>query len=325
MKGGIRPVLQRLAPSGYVFLVFLLFYASQALCAYWARLELLDGYSNTPYNRHSLVFMFRMEESGSVDFGEIAGSGKLSGCVVLRYNNGIYEYNEVMYSGGGMDGIQYGSFCFDMGEGIAAAGAESGYGVGDKIFLNGKCYVVTGILEKHISSAVNTGIFYSGYNSGEIPAGIPLVLTSKDKGKITRGYAALEELAKKGGFEIKKMETSSARYSGYVRYHEMTVLLFGILGVFCLGLILLLCYIWLRIKGPEIRVLYLLGYGHIRKKTLKEYLAAWSCAFLLSLGTFAATLRDEYCDFPFILALSGGILAVSCLCGLLACLRRYGA
>ena len=110
---------------------------------------------------------------------------------------------------------------------------------------------------------------------------------------------------------------SKARYTDYVDYRGVPVFLLGVLAVFYMVLLCLFAYMWLRIKGPEMHVLNLLGYGHIRRKVWAEYSAVWLAAFLLSFGAacgLSSRVWMRYCAVPvfgvsaglLILAVSGG-------------------
>ena len=347
----MKSIRRLYAPLGYMAVLFLFFYLSGILCGHWTRLELLSSYDNTPYREEAVMFLLTAQGQTSIDLTEAAEDGILSGCAVLRYDEESYGTNEVIYCDEGVIGIHgtgeiagnvgnvgndgvVGSegikdikgikesrdgeaLDFLSGEKAAVAGADSGYAPGDTVTVDGTAYPVAGILEEHISIAINTGVFYSRGDLAHVSTREIYVLTARDKDRIADAYARLEELVQEKGAEIRSREISKARYTDYVDYRGVTVFLLGVLAVFYLGLICLFAYMWLRIKGPEVHVLNLLGYGHIRRKVWAEYSAVWTAAFLLSFGVscgLSSRVWMRYCAVPvfgvsaglLILAVSGG-------------------
>lgn len=324
---------------GYLAVIFLFFYLSGILCGHWTRLELLSSYDNTPYREDAVMFFLSAPGQAYVDLTEAAQSGVLSGCAILRDDEEAYGMYEVLYCDEGVAGIVGNdggdgngtersqgmeAYDFDSGEKAAAAGADSGYALGDTVTVDGTAYPVKGILEEHISIAVNTGVFYSRGDLAHVPTGEIYVLTGKSGGSIADAYAKLEALVQGKGAEIRSREMSKARYTDYVDYRGVTVLLLGVLAVFYMGLIYLFAYIWLRIKGPEVHVLNLLGYGHTRRKVWAEYSVVWLAAFLLSLGAICAAssrVQMKYGAIP-VFGVSAGILILAVSCGYVF-FRRY--
>ena len=290
---GMKNVRRLYAPLGYTVMAFLFFYINEILCGHLCRLELQSSYDNTPYRKEAVLFLLSAPGTGSIDLTEAAQNGILSGCAVLRYDDESYGVYEVIYCDQGVIGINgMGDLDFLSGEKAAAAGADSGYDIGNSVTVDGISYPVKGILKEHISNAINTGVFYSHCDLSHVPTQTAYVLTARDSDRIAAAYAELEELVKSKGAEIRSREISRVRFSDYVDYREVTVFLLVVLGIFYIGLIYLFAHIWLRLKRPEIHVLNLLGYMHIRRKVWMEYSAAWLSAFLLSLGMFCATSHE---------------------------------
>lgn len=314
---------------GYMAVIFLFFWLSGILCGHWTRLEMVSSYDNTPYREDAVMFLLSAPAGQAfLDLTEAAQSGVLSGCAILRDDEEAYGMYEVLYCDGGVVGIAGNdgrdgngtegsqgveSYDFASGEKAAAAGADSEYALGDTVMVDGTAYPVKGILEEHISIAVNTGVFYSRGDLAHVPTREVYVLTGKSGGRIADAYAELEALVQGKGAEIRSREMSKARYTDYLDYRGVTVLLLGVLAVFYMGMIWLFAHIWLRIRGPEVHVLNLLGYAHIRRKVWAEYSAVWLAAFLLSLGvTYAASSRVQmrYGAIP-VFGVSAGILILA--------------
>lgn len=272
------------APAGYGILLSLFLYACQMLCNYLVRLELTDGYSNTPYHKDSIVFVFSAGDKDRIDLSGLEQEGFMPGSVLLKYNDGAFEWNEVIYGNG--DGETSG-FC--SGSKTAAAGADSGYAVGDTVVIDGAEYTVKEVLEEHISAAVNRGIFYSKCDLSRVPVHCAYVLTARDKDRIAGAYRELEAFGERHHFALKKLEISEAKFSDYVDYERQVAILLVILGLFSVCLNILLLFVWLRIKTPEIHVLHLLGYAHAKRRIWLEYSVVCLCAGILSLGSFLAS------------------------------------
>lgn len=312
----MKNVRRLYAPLGYTVMAFLFFYLSGLLWGHLVRLELQSSYDNTPYRKEAVLFLLSAQGSGSVDLTEAAKNGILSGCAVLRYDDESYGMYEVIYCDQDVVGIHgLETLDFLSGEKAAVAGAGSGYGIGDIVTVDGTSYPVKGILEEHISTAINTAIFHSHCDLSHVQTQEVYVLTAKDRGRIAAAYAELEEMIKSRSAEIRSRGMSRVRFSDYVNYRGMTVFLLGVLGIFYIGLIYLFVYIWLWLKKPEIHVLNLLGYVHIRRKVWTEYSATWLSAFLLSLGVFRATSHElRYIIVP-VLSVSLVLLIVMLICG----------
>lgn len=289
----MKSVRRLYAPLGYTVMAFLFFYISEMLCGHLVRLKLQSSYDNTPYRKEAVLFLLSAPGTDSIDLTEAAQSGILSGCAVLRYDDESYGMYEVVYFDQGVIGINgLETLDFLSGEKAAVAGRDSVYGIGNTVTVDGMSYPVEGILEEHISTAINTGMFYSRCDLSHVQTQEVYVLTAKNSDRIAAAYEELEELVKSNGAEIRNREISRVRFSDYMDYRGMTVFLLGALGIFYIGLVYLFAHIWLRLKEPEIRVLNLLGYMHIRRKVWMEYSAAWLSAFLPSLGMFCAASHE---------------------------------
>lgn len=289
----MKNVRRLYAPLGYTVMAFLFFYLSGLLCGHLVRLKLQSSYDNTPYRKEAVLFLLSAPGTGSIDLTEAAKNGILSGCAVLRYDDESYGMYEVIYCDQDVIG-SHGLETFDFLTGVKSAvvGANSGYGIGDTVTVDGMSYSVEGILDEHISSAINTGVFYSRCDLSHVPTQEVYILTAKDSSRIVRAYAELEKLVMGKGADIRSREMARVRFSDYVNYRGMTIFLLGALGIFYIGLVCLFVHIWLRLKKPEIHVLNLLGYTHIRRKVWTEYSAVWLSAFLLSLGVFCAASQE---------------------------------
>lgn len=312
----MKNVRRLYVPLGYTVMAFLFFYLSGMLWGHLVRLELQSSYDNTPYRKEAVLFLLSAQGTGSVDLTEAAKGSILSGCAVLRYDDESYGMYEVIYCDQdviGSHGLE--TFDFLSGEKSAVVGADSGYGIGDTVTVDGMSYSVEGILEEHISTAINTGIFYSRCDLSHVPTQEVYVLTAKDSGRIAGAYAELEELVKSKGADIRSREMARVRFSDYVNYRGVTIFLLGALGIFCIGLVYLFVNIWLRLKKPEIHVLNLLGYMHIGRKVWTEYCATWLSAFLLSLGVFCATSHELRYIIAPVLSVSLFLLIVMLICG----------
>lgn len=294
----MKNVRRLYAPLSYTVMAFLFLYISEILCGHLVRLKLQSSYDNTPYRKEAVLFLLSAPGTGSIDLTEAARNGILTGCAVLRYDDESYGMYEVVYCDQDVIDIHgLKTLDFLSGEKAAVAGSDSGYDIGDTVTVDGVSYLVEGIMKRHISNAINTGVFYSRCDLSHVQTQTAYVLTANDSDRISEAYAELEELVKRRGAKIRSRVMSRVRFSDYVDYGGMTVFLLVVLGIFYIGLVYLFIYIWLRLKKPEIHVLNLLGYMHIRRKVWTEYSISWLSAFLLSLGMFCATS----CELLFII------------------------
>lgn len=295
-----------------VLLLFTFFYLNELLCNYWITLGLINNYNNTPYNENALVFIISSPDTDTIDLKEIEHKNYLSGCVLLKYNNGNYKLNEVIYCADGVIGIKgMEKLEFNSREKIAVVGIDSGYSIGANVFENGNTYSVLGLLEKHISNAVNTGIFYSNSDLSHVPIECTYVLTSKDKDMIAIAYANLEKLAESKNAKLKKIEVENVKFSDYVKYEGTAHILFIVLAVFYVLLIYLFRYIWIKIKTPEIFILNILGVSNNKIRVQTEYFTTWFLAYLLSIVLFFISFKDKCYDYKTIVVFATCILTIA--------------
>ena len=295
-----------------VLLLFTFFYLNELLCNYWITLGLINSYNNTPYNENALVFIISSPDTDTIDLKELEQKNYLSGCVLLKYNNGNYKLNEVLYCADGVIGIKgLEKLEFNSGEKIAVAGIDSGYSIGANVFENGNTYSVCGLLEKHISNAVNTGIFYSNNDLSHVPTECTYVLTSKDKDMIAIAYANLETLAESKNAKLKNIEVENVKFSDYVNYEGTAHILFFVLAVFYVLLIYLFRYIWIKIKSPEIFILNILGVSNNKIRIQTEYFITWFLSYLLSLVIFFISIKDKCYDCKTIVIFATCILTIA--------------
>lgn len=295
-----------------IIFLFTFFYLNELLCNYWITLELVNSYNNTPYNKNAIVFIISSPDADTIDLSKLEENKYLSGCVLLKYRNGNYKLNEVIYCSDEaveIKGIE--KLEFNTKEKIAAAGIDSGYRIGANIFENGNTYPICALLEEHISDAVNTGVFYSNGDLSHVPVECPYVLTSKDKDMISAAYARLEEMAEYQNASLKEIEVENAKFSDYVTYEETARLLLIVLAAFYILLIYLFRYIWIKIKTPEIFVLNILGVSNIKKKVQKEYFSLWLLAYLLSIITFFISFKNNCYDYKTIIMSATCILVIA--------------
>lgn len=295
----------------FLFL-FTFFYLNELLCNYWITLEAVNAYNNTPYNKNAIVFIISSQNSDAIDFSALKHNNYLKDCALLKYNDGNYKLNEVIYCDNDIieiNGIK--ELDFNSTKKIAVAGISSGYSVGSNIFQNGNSYPICGLLTKHISGAVNTGIFYSNNDLSHVPTESPYVLTAKHSEKIAMAYAKLKNLAETQNAILKKVEIRNPKFSDYVDYEETVHILLVVLLTFYIFLIYLFRYIWLKIKSPEIFVLNILGSPSIKFKMQKEFFSLWFFAYLSSITLFFIVLQDKCYDYKTIVSFATCILIIA--------------
>lgn len=184
---------------------------------------------NTPYRKEAVMFLLSAPGLAFVDLTDAVRDGVLEGCAVLRYDDESYGMNEVIYCDQDVIGVQ-GMEMFDFlsEEKVVVAGADSGYGIGDTVTVDS----VEGVLERHISMAINAGVFYSYCDLSHVPTQKIYVLTAKEGRRIADAYTELEELVRSRGAGIRSREMSRTRFSDYVDYRGVMILLLGVRGLF---------------------------------------------------------------------------------------------
>lgn len=295
----------------FLFLVTF-FYLNELLCNHLVTLKAVNTYNNTPYNKNAIVFIISSQYSVTVDFSELEHNNYLADCALLRYNDGNYKLNEVIYCDSKVieiDGIK--ELNFNSEKKVAVAGINSGYSIGTNIFQDGCTYPVCGLLPEHISNAVNTGVFYSNNDLSHVATETPYVLTAKYNEKITAAYVKLENLAETQNAHLKRIEIKEAKFSDYVNYNEMVFILLVVLLFFYVLLIYFFRYIWIKIKAPEIFVLNVLGAPNIKSRIQREYFLMWFLGYLFSITIFFITFKNKCSDCKTIVFFATCILVIA--------------
>lgn len=302
------------------FFIFIIFLVSGIICNYWTKLELISSYNNTPYNKYAIYFIMSSLER-EADLTDIQQNNLLSECALLKYNDDMLNMNEVLYCDKNIVESRDGKLLdlrFDSGTPCAVVGIDSGYQIGEYVYNNGKSYEIIDIMERHIASAINSGVFYTNANLNIVSANDTYVLVSSNNKHIMENFINLVAFFKSKDITVKQIDIRNAQFTDFIHYNKTTICLFAFVVVFDIIFIYIIRHTWLKIKASEIFVLNLLGYMHIRRKLKIEYFSMWLCAYLLSLIIFII-LKEKCYHFKIIIELLTGILG----CAFISAINIY--
>lgn len=302
--------------GGYLCFLFIFtafFYANALLTNYWLKLEMVNSYNNTPYNAYSKTFLMDSKENILLDLSDLGEHHMLEDCVLFRYHPEVQSIYEVIYCS--EDAI---SLCnsnisqwnFISKEKIAVVGFHLDYKLGDIISRNDKDYLVKGILDKHISQAVNYGVFYANNEFNSVDTQYTYILTSQNYNSINNAFENLQHYLLDNNVEIKEIQIRDAEFKDYIKYDKIILFICLLLIMFYLLLISIAKKVWLKYKRPEILVLTILGDPFIKTKVYLPYILIWLSAFVLELLLVSCTVDTLYFGYYPITIVSLITLAV---------------
>ncbi len=297
MSKRIFSLLRRLLRNHGVNACFLLaftlfFYGNLLLLSHWMRLEFLNSYNNTPYNAYAVRFLLSSETQALLDLRELAAEGGLKQCVLFRSDRNSNSRYEVIYFDEASVAFQDKSISdwdWASGTGYAAAGVDSGWRLGDVIVEEGKEYPVSGILDRHISEAVNYGVFYTDSRIDAVDLAGSYILTSQTNQNVKRAFSRLSDFLGKNEITVKKIYIRTAEFRDYIQYDQFLIPVLFFLALFYLLLIYAAKKIWSAYKKPDIFVRTVLGESSVSIKVSLEYLLLRLLAFILSIIMIAFT------------------------------------
>lgn len=290
------------------------FLVSEILCNYCMKLERVNGYDNTPYNAHAVFFHVHSTAGDHVDLCEVVEEGTLRGCALLKYNEDNDVFNEVIYCDtktievSGAEGYD-----FNAGNKSAVIGCDSSYVGKSSILIKGTEYPVRGILSKHISSAINKGVFYCNGSLSEVSMENACVLTARDERTVLAGYERLKEILAEKNVEVKRIELNRARFTDYFDNKGVIRILVFMLLLFCAAVVAAVRCVWLKLHHPEIYVLNVLGDTNIKCKVIVRYVLTWVGAYVGSAVLFLTLYHDVYRDLMSVFTVASVILVMGLL------------
>ena len=313
----------RLLRKSIAYIIFIVFFTAffllnDVLNNYIMKLELINSYNNTPYNDHAITFLIESYEGTTLELSGIESLQLLEGCVLLKYNPQKNTMHEVIYCDKEAieitdSYISEDQWTFLSGEKIAVVGCSSSYSLGENVYNDGFTYVVSGVLEEHISDAVNYGIFYSNCDLREIDEQSGYVLTSNNPGNVKRAYKELINWLEEKNIAIKVIDIRNAEFSDFIEYNRMLDYLMICIVIFYVIFIYVIRLIWLRIKREEIFVLTILGYKYVKEKLYLQYISLWGISFILSSIFFLLLNENFYYGYLSVFRLSAAVLLIALL------------
>lgn len=278
----------------YIFILTIFLLASEVLCNKWFKLKLINSYNNTPYNDYSIYFTVSEETREAITMPEMEQiSGK---CIIYKYNNNKYGEYEIVCIGKNALDFKKKSSEFIIGEyfeNYAFAGISSQYNLDDIVIIDGITYYIKGILNRHISEAVNTGIFYIKNSETELIPNQTYILASDNYREVNKTYKKIKNIVQSQGQNIKKTDIRNTAFQDFVQYKNTGTILLLLLLIFYIICIIMFQYIWIKFKKKESFVYHLLGYGIIDCKITAEYFILWLISGVLSIIMYIA-ITDEF-------------------------------
>ncbi len=294
-----------------VFTAFL--YTNILLTNYLMKLDVTSSYNNTPYNAYAITFLIDTKNNTPLDLSKIINNNILNECVLFKYNPEVQSIYEIIYCS--QNAIEFHDLLawnwdFISKEKIAVVGIDSIYHPGDFFLKDEKSYLVKGTLERHISEAVNYGIFYTNCNLDCVDTQYSFVLTSKSSQGVKQAFKKLKEALLNEKIEIKEIDIRNAEFNDYIKYDNTMGFILIILVLFYVLLLFIAKKMWLIYKKPEIVVLTILGDKKLQAKVYLEYLAIWFCAIIISAMLVFFTIDIFYFGFLPVLSVTLGIVGM---------------
>ncbi len=294
-----------------IFTAFL--YANILLINYFMKLEMTSSYNNTPYNAYAVTFLIEGHNHALLDLSDLAKENMLKECVLFKYNPEVQAIYEVIYCS--PDAIRFQNplswdWDFTSKEKLAVVGIDSEYQSGDTILKDGKTYLIKGTLERHISEAVNYGIFYTNCSLDAINTQYSYVLTSKNYQSLKNAFTKLEKYLQNEEIAIKKIDVRNTEFGDFIKYDKMMLFILVFLILFYIFLIFAATKMWLIYRKPEIFVLTILGAAKPQTKVYLKYIIIWITAFIMNAFAVFFTIDTFYFGYSPVLCVTFGILGI---------------
>ena len=294
-----------------IFTAFL--YVNSLLTNYMMKLQMTNSYNNTPYNAYAITFLIDGQNNKLLDLSNIVNENMLDECVLFKYNPGVQSIYEIIYCS--QNAIRFQNaitwdWDFTSKEKLAVVGIDSGYQPGDTILKDGKTYLIKGILERHISEAVNYGIFYTNCSLDSINVQYGYVITSKNYQSLKNAFTKLEEYFQNEEIAIKRIDVRNTEFGDFIRYDKIMLFILICLIFFYILLIFAAKKMWLIYKKPEIFVLTILGAIMPQTKAYLKYLIIWITAFMINTVVAFFTIDTFYFGYSPVLFVTFCILGI---------------
>lgn len=227
---------------------------------YIMHLRKMASYDNKPYSNASKIFVIKSDER-SVDLSFLQEDNIMEDCVLLKYDsdNGMYEViwadlDSVKWKEINVTGLDYKSQYT-----IAAVGIDVKKHINDKIEIEDNSYPVKAKLDRHISSAVNNGIFYTKCNIENVQTNLAYVLASSDDKTVKKAYGALCDLLAGKNVSVVEVKMDEAKLSDYISYVNSLKYMIYLLILFYICMGYLVYRLWKHINKKYVFINEILG------------------------------------------------------------------
>jgi len=247
------------------------------------RLNILTEYNNTLYHNDALIFFLDSEDSFA-DLSEISDYASFDKCVILKYEYEEYGKNGMVFHGREALDFAYAETDHQTDSCYAIAGLESGYGIGSTVEYRHKEYRVECVLDEHINSLVNNGVFVYDDELSLLPTDCAYALTSSDRSVIKKAYEDMEKLCASKDISIRCLDIGETRYEDFIHFRSLFNILMAVFALFLAMVCFVHRLIWTRTRNKLNNILFMLGAEDIVLKDLFSY------GSLIILSCFGSTI-----------------------------------
>ena len=305
-----------------IFLIVIvgLFLGSTLFVNYIYKLQFTSSYNNTPYNGSAITFIMKSDEKPYINLNELIGTDVLDQCVLFQVGSeGESGYHVVYCSENAVDFKDYQNWDWNYvsGDKAVAVGIDVPYNIGDVIEINGKEYHVRGKLDRHISDAVNYGIFYTDSNFNSVSVNQRYIITSKSSTSVKKAFGGLKDALQSSNIRVKELDVRNTEYKDYIRYDGVIKVILILLCVFYILLVMIIGKLWIKSKSADMKVRKILGDKNIILKSYLKYVLLWIAAYALNTMVVLLSINAVYFGIYVYIAVTHAIIIIAVLTGAL--------
>lgn len=304
----------------FFIVIVILFLGSTLFANYIYKLQFASSYNNTPYNGNAITFIMKSDGKSSINLNELIGTDVLNKCVLFQVDSdGESGYHVVYCSENAVDlqDSQTWDWNYMSGDKAAAVGIDTSYNIGDVIEINGREYHVRGKLARHISDAVNYGIFYTDSKLDAVSANQRYILTSKSGSNVKKAFDVLENTLQSNDIRVKKLDVRNAEFKDYIRYDSTIKVILVLVCIFYALLVMIIGKLCTKSKSAEIEVRKILGDKNIILKGYLKYVLLWITAYVFNTIVVLLAMDSLYLEIYAYIVITLAIMVMAVLTGAL--------
>lgn len=294
----------------FVLLLTFLLYINALFITHYSVLQMTNSYNNTPYHSGAISFVFDTTNQPIIDISFLSSYFSDSNCILFKHDPSSYGTYEVVFCGRNSFKFKDTSceLDFSSSKKQAFSGSNSRYHLSQTFTIGEHTYAIAGILDKHLSEAINRGVFYSNCDLASTESQGCYIWMSSIPIQTRHSFNDFVEILAKYNIEIKVVDVSFTEFQDYVNYKSALILLCIILIFFYILIIFSTSYLWGMRKHQELITLYLLGHSAPQKKICIEYIFCWLLA--ISMSFLIEVLTIHYISYSYIPVLAVSLLSI---------------